>query len=146
MFFRPRITLMIGKQREFQFKLMHGAIYCSYCKRERETYSHIFLFCLNVKVIWKALIQRFKLDEIKDLKWRDIFVGLLGNSNRIKCCNTIIFMVKYILFVLRKEGVLPNIDKIQKLLLDYKDQEKGIATKIGKLGLHLQKWETVKLE
>ena len=95
---RPRITLMIGKQREFQFKLLHGVIYtkdhlfifvfvednlCSYCKQERETYSHIFLFCLNmlnVKMIWQALIQRFRLDEIKDLNWQDIiFVGLSGN-------------------------------------------------------------------
>ena len=157
-FFRPRITLMIGRQREFQFKLLHGAIYtkenlfrfgfvednlCSYCKQERETYSHIFLFCLNVKLIWQALIQRYELDELKDLNWRDIFVGLSGNSNRIKMCNTIIFMVKYILFVFRKDGILPTVDKIQKLLLDYKDQEKKIAVKMGKLGLHLQKWETV---
>ena len=98
-FFRPRITLLIGRQREFQFKLLHGAIYtkvnlfrfgfvednlCSYCKRETETYSHIFLSCLKVKLIWETLIQRFELDEIKDLNWRDIFVGLSGNTNRIK--------------------------------------------------------------
>ena len=101
--------------------------------------------CLKVKLIWETLIQRFELDEIKDLNWRDIFVGLSGNTNRIKSCNTIIFMVKYILFISRKKGVLPTIDDIYKLILEYKDQEKKTAIKMGKLGRHLQKWETVKL-
>ena len=54
---RPRITILIRKQREFQFRLLHGAIYtneylhrfgfvgdnlCSFCKQETETYKHLF--------------------------------------------------------------------------------------------------------
>ena len=98
-FVRPRITILIRKQREFQFKLLHGAIYtnehlhrfgfvgdnlCSFCKQEIETYTHLFFSCGSVQRIWQALIQILELDEIKYLEWRDIFVGLVGSSYRIK--------------------------------------------------------------
>ena len=118
-FVTPTVTILIRKQREFQFKLLHGAIYtnehlhrfgfvgdnlCSFCKQEIETYKHLFLSCGSVQRICQALIQLFELDEIKDLDGRDIFVGLVGSSYRIKMCNTIIFMVKYVTFMSRSGG------------------------------------------
>ena len=57
-FLRPRITTLLTKVREFQYKLLHGAIYttkenllkfgfvennqCSFCKQMVETYNHLF--------------------------------------------------------------------------------------------------------
>ena len=119
-FVRPNISILIRKQREFQFKLLHGAIHtnehlhrfrfvgdnlCSFVlKQELKTYKHLFLSCGSVQRIWQASIQLFELDEIKDLEWQDIFVGLVGSSYRIKMCNTIIFMVKYVTFMSRSGG------------------------------------------
>ena len=82
-FVRPKITILIRKQRAFQFKLLHGAIYtnehlhrfgfvgdnlCSFCKQEIETYKHLFLSCGSVQMILQALVQLFELDVIKDLE------------------------------------------------------------------------------
>ena len=114
---------------------------CSFCQQATETYLHLFLDCLKVKQMWQALIQIFNLEEIDNLEWRDIFVGLPGKSTRIKYVNTVIFMVKYIIFQLRAGSVMPSVKKIKKLILDYREEEKKLASKRGKLAVHLQKWE-----
>ena len=68
-------------------------------------------------------------------------MGIQGNSHRIKMCNSIIFIMKYIIYFSRTEGVLPPINKILMMISDYKDREKDLAIKGCKLELHLQKWE-----
>ena len=86
------------------------------------------------------MIQLFELEEIRTLEWKDIFVGLPGKSNRIKFINTLIVMLKYIIFRLRIECTIPPFRKIQSKILEYREEEKILAIKKGKLGLHLQKW------
>ena len=156
LFLALKSSTLIRKHREFQYKLLHKAIYtkehlmkfgfvtdnlCSFCQQATETYLHLFLDCLKVKQMWQALIQIFNLEEIDNLEWRDIFVGLPGKSTRIKYVNTVIFMVKYIIFQLRAGSVMPSVKKIKKLILDYREEEKKLASKRGKLAVHLQKWE-----
>ena len=155
-FVRPRHTTILSKHREFQYKLLHGVIYtkvqllkfgfvgdnwCSFCQKEKETYIHVFLHCEKVKEIWKHVIAYYDLMEIRNLDWRDVFVGLSGNSVRVKFVNSVIIMLKYIIYKSRTTGTLPSFNKIQKTLLEYKDEEKKLATTRGKLGLHLLKWE-----
>ena len=62
-FVRPRSSTLINKCREFQFMLLHGAVYtkeqlknfnfvtdnlCSFDQHEPETYVHLFLNCGKV--------------------------------------------------------------------------------------------------
>ena len=153
-----RSMTLIRKHREFQYKLLHRAIYtkeqlskfgfvtdnlCSFCHQEVETYIHVFLNCPKVKEIWQIMIQLFELTEIATLEWKDIFVGLPGKSLRIKFVNTLIVMVKYIIFKCRTGSTLPSSRKIQRDILNYREEEKKLAIKRGKLGLHLQKWEYI---
>ena len=107
---RPRHTTLLNKHREFQYKLLHGVIYtkvqllkfgfvgdnlCSFCKKEIETYAHVFLNCDKVNDIWKEVIAFYDLMEIRNTEWKDIFVGVSGNSVRIKFINSsVIIMVK----------------------------------------------------
>ena len=127
-FNRPRSTTLINKHREFQYKLLHGVIYtkehllkfkfvannlCSFCQQEVESYGHVFLNCAKVKQMWQEVIQHFDLIEIKDLDWSDIFLGLAGNSVRIKFVNTIIIFLKYIIYKARKQCAVPTITKIR---------------------------------
>ena len=89
------------------------------------------------------MIHLFELTEVRTLEWKDIFMGLPGKSVRIKFVNTLIVMLKYIIFKSRKGSTLPSLGKIQKDILNYREEEKKLAIKKGKLGLHLQKWEYV---
>ena len=149
------------KIKEFQYKLLHGAIYtkehllrfgfveddqCSFCKQMTESYLHLFWDCVYVKPLWQGVIERFGLVELQNVKWENVHVGILGNSFRIKCCNSLIFTIKYIIYRSRSEGAVPKLDRLFKIILEYKDEEKELAIKRNKLGKHLQKWESVKLQ
>ena len=52
-------------------------------------------------------------------------------------------MVKYIIFKSRTGSTLPSSRKIQRDILNYREEEKKLAIKRRKLGLHLQKWEYI---
>ena len=158
-FILPRNTTLVSKQREFQFKLLHGAMYtkehllkfgfvgdnlCSFCNKEPETYPHLFLHCTKVKELWQFIIEHFELVEISNMEWQDIFVGLLGNSNRIKCVNALIILLKYTIYMSRTSNLPPNV-KICQIIRDFIEEEKNLAIKVGKLQLHLQKWETLQI-
>ena len=160
-FLRPRITTLLTKVREFQYKLLHGAIYtkekllkfgfvennqCSFCKQMVETYKHLFWDCVHVKPLWQKVIDKFELIDLQNAEWKDIHVGIMGKDFNIKCCNTIIFILKYIIFRSRSEGAIPTPEEIYKKIMGYRDEEKEIASKRNKLGLHLLKWENVIFE
>ena len=143
------------KIRDFQFKLLHGAVYtkehllkfgfvtdnlCSFCKQGVETYVHLFWECVKVKELWQQVIQKIDILELKDTKWEDIHVGIPGYSQRIKCCNSIIFMVKHIIYLSRSGEAVPSVVEVHKKLLEYREEENQIAIKYGKTGLHLLKF------
>ena len=165
-FNRFRSTTHLNKYREFQFKLLHGAIYtkeklekfgfvpnnsCSFCQQELPPVDkksmncsvHVFLKCLKVKQLWERVIQQFDLAEIKELDWNDIFLGLKGNSVRIKFVNTVIIFMKYVIYKSRQKGSLPTLVTIEKSVLEFIEEEKKLAIKMGKLGMHLLKWEYI---
>ena len=155
-FIRPRITTLLSKIREFQYKLLHGAIYtneqlfkfgfvntdyCSFCKRELESYEHIFWDCKDVKLLWQKVIEKFSLVKLQNAKWKDIHVGVTGKDLEIKICNTVIFLIKFIIFRSRSKGVVPTQEEIFQRIADYRNEEKAIAIKRNKLDKHLLKWE-----
>ena len=154
-FIRLRSSTILNKHREFQYKLLHSAVYtkvqllkfrfvennlCSFCQKEAETYAHLFLECEKIKKSWKEIIANYELIEIRNLDWKDIFVGLSGNSIRIKFINSLIIMLKYIIFKSRSKGEV-SFNLIRTKLIEYIDEEKQLASKRGKLGAHLLKWE-----
>ena len=159
-FVRPRITTIIAKLREFQFKLLHGVIYtkmhlfrfgfavdnlCSFCNREIETYSHLFWECARIKQLWKAAIEKFKFLELRNIEWKEIHVGITGNSYRIKCCNCFILIMKYTIYTSRSNMVIPSLEDINKISREFREGEKEIAVKRGILDKHVLKWEKVRI-
>ena len=136
--------------------LIHGVVYtkerlmkfgfvtdnlCSFCQREPETYLHLFLECDKVKSLWKFIINHFDIYELRNMDWKDIFGGILGYSNRSKCVNSLIILMKHTIFRSRTEKKLLTKEKLRKIIAELIDEEKNLATKAGKLHLHLQKWE-----
>ena len=57
----------------------------------------------------------FWFNRNKEFVWTDIFLGIAGNSIRIKFINTLIIFLKYIVY----QGVVPTIVNIKKLVSEY---------------------------
>ena len=54
-------------------------------------------------------------------------------------------MVKYVTFMSRSGGRVLTLEKMKKSIFKYRDEEKKIAIKMGKLGSHFLKWEPLKI-
>ena len=135
---------MYTKEHLYKFGFVSDKL-CSFCKKEAETYQHLFLFCEQVQRLWQEIIDKLNLGEIDISNWNLIFMGIKGNSHRIKMCNSIIFIIKYIIYSYRSKGVLPSINTILRMIIDYKDREKELASNTGRIGLHLMKWEELNI-
>ena len=101
-----------------------------------------------MKALWQEITHTFELLEVRDISWKDIHVGLPGNSFRIKCCNSIILMIKHncMLYLSRTAGAVPSVVKVQKSLMEYREDENKIAVKLmWEIGIYLLKWECVKV-
>ena len=105
----------------------------------------VCVVCEQVQRTWQEITNRLNLREIYISNWKLIFMGIQGNSQRIKMCNSIILIMKYMIYFSRTKGVLPSMNKILTMISDYKDREEELAIKIRKLGLHLQKWEELNI-
>ena len=64
----------------------------------------------------------------------NIFLGLKGNSVRIKFVNTVIIFMKYVIYKSRQKGSLPTLVKIEKSVLELIEEEKKLAIKMGNWG------------
>ena len=51
--------------------------------------------------------------------------------------------MKYVISKSRQKGSLPTVVKIEKSVLEFIEEEKKLAIKMGKLGMHLLKWEYI---
>ena len=87
--------------------------------------------------VFGMLSGQTALIELRNIDWRDIFLGLPGNSNRIKCINTLIILLKFTIFNSRTGSNLPSLVKIKKSIRNHKEVKTSI--KVGKLGLHFTK-------
>ena len=112
---------------------------CSFCSQSVETYSHLFWSCAKVQSLWQDTIESFDMLELRDAVWKDIHVGMPGNPSRIKCCNTIIFIIKHIIYRARSESSVPSMREVHKIVNEFREEEKKIAVKGNRLGLHFQK-------
>ena len=157
-FLRLKCAMLCNKHREFQYKQLQGAVYtkrelfkfgfetdhfCSFCKKEVESYQHLFFECPEVKRLWGEMSKILQLNELGSDSWKTIFMGMSGNTTRASLINCIIFLVKYIIFGSRKQGTLPTVQKLTRMVKEYRDTEYQIAFKKGKLGVHLRKWEQI---
>ena len=159
-FKRPRMATLSRELREFQFKLLHGAIYtkehlfrfgfvtdelCSFCSRSIESYEHLFWNCIKVHSLWMDVVKKFDLPELSNADWEKIHIGLEGNSPRIKGCNTILFIVKYSIYCARLKSVIPSIDEIKKRIQAYREDEMKMSAKGRNVGLDILKWEILNI-
>ena len=106
-----------------------------------KTQNHIHIYfglCL-----WQTVIEKIGLEELEHVEWKDIHVGITGRDLKTKLCNTVIFVIKYIIFRSRSEGTLPTHRDIFQRIVEYRNEENAIAMRRHKLEKHLLKWESI---
>ena len=67
-----------------------------------------FWNCAEINSLWQEIIEYFELEELRNAVWQDIHVGIEGTSHRIKMCNTVIFITKYMIYKARSESIIPS--------------------------------------
>ena len=101
----------------------------------------MFWNCAGINFLWQEIIEYFELEELRNVVWQDIHVGIEGTSHRIKICNTVIFITKFMIYKARTKSIIPSLAQLKKMLIANREEEKNIAIKRNKSGLHLLKWE-----
>ena len=146
----------ITKYRSFQFRLLHRAIITnvhlckwgkvddangSFCKKEKETYSHLFLHCESIKPIWNKVDQWMK-------QWNDTIITLSVDKVILNCIvedarsvkNFICLMLKQYIYRQRCLQKAPTYQEFISITEKVRNVEKYIAIKNNKLSKHCMKW------
>ena len=150
------IITNIQKLRSFQYRLLHRAIVtnrhlkrwsisendlCTFCQKETETYSHLFVMCRMVQPIWIE-IEQFMMEfneEAIDFNLESVILNkICENPYNIK--NTICLMLKQFIYKHRCLNTKPSVSEFRYKVQQQRTIERYIASKHGKLGKHLKKW------
>ena len=152
----PRFSTLDGKLREFQYKLLHNIIFCndklylfgltqsnlcSFCRKEVETYRHIFFECSEGTRIWNEMGNSLKMFQFLNMQWIDVLLGFRKNMKDNILLNHVLIMVKYMIYSNRKNGKFPTSKEICKAVENSKKVEHEKAKLKDKLPIHYQKWE-----
>ena len=125
----------------FRFKISQTNL-CCYCKKEEETYRHLFLECEYAGLLWNNCKEMFGFVSIGNLSWEEIFVGVeLKDEGKERLVNHFLIFVKFLIFKGREKGALITMDEIKRKFKEEEWEEKKLALERGKMSLHLRKWE-----
>ena len=151
------ITSNLTKLRSFQFRLLHRAIItnvhmfkwkrreddlCTFCKKSKETYSHLFVMCAVVQNLWlevEHFMNKFNKEKINFNIDTVITNRLVDNPRNIK--NFICLMLKQFIYRHRCYQTIPMIQEFYHSVYKIKSIEKFVAVKNGKEHKHIKKWE-----
>ena len=139
----------------FQYKILNNILYlnqrlyhtkladsplCSFCKRELETISHLFLRCESSKRLW-AEIQKWSSHTVAlpQLSEKIIFLGWFSNDPQTNLINHILLLYKYFLYSRRNDRGKVNF-RVFKVYIRYVVKiEESITKRKKNLTAHLSK-------
>ena len=156
---RPRQCTLNSRLREFHFKMLHGIAYtnhhlfrfkisqnnlCCYCKKEEETYRHLFFECEHARLVWNNCNNMFDCISTGNLSWEEIFGGIeLEVEGKERLVNHVLISVKFSIFKGRERSSPITMDEIKRKFKEEEWEEKKLALEKGKISLHLRKWENL---
>ena len=114
---------------------------CTFCKKESETYVHMFINCKIIKRLWSAL-QKW-LDYYCFIKLERVSYDLILNRYRdsfAPMVNTIILITKQYIYRCKCQETDPRFPELISGISWYKSIEKMAALKHNKLKQHNDKW------
>ena len=117
--------------------------YCTFCKQEPETVEHLFVSCPEVRRLWSELIQYLNEKYNMSLKQpgaREIILNKLTEHPNNHVVNFICLITKQFIYrqccckeQIHFNTVICVVNKVENI-------EKYIASKNGKLKVHMRKW------
>lgn len=160
-FFVNTYTLTISsKLRDFQYRLLNHAIItnrhlflwkliesdlCTYCKKERETYTHLFFECGMVKHLWMQV--NIFLESLNLMGATFNVRNVLLNSVHTKAnhvSNFVVLIVKQAIYRTRCLKQSIKTIKIDNEIDNIYCIEEAIAVKNSKWNRHVRKWKPLK--
>ena len=139
------ITTNIPKFRSFQYRLIHRAIItnvhlykwrkissdlCSFCGECRETYSHLFVMCKNIREIWvktEEFLMSYNESEIIFNIPNVIFNQLISSPRNVK--NFVCLMLKQYIYKQRCLKQVPTFYEFRSILQRRMDKRGSIINK-----------------
>ena len=67
---------------------------------------------------WDGVKQELGLEELQNVTWQDIHVGLAGNFSRIEYCKSIKWIVKFAIYKSRADKVVTSVVNINEILVE----------------------------
>ena len=146
----------VPKYRSFQYRLLNRAIVnnvllhrwkilesdcCTFCQKNAETYTHLFVMCEKTQIIWVHLERYMYIFTDEDIEF-NISNVLLNriSSNPRSIKNFLCLVCKQYIYRQRCFKTEPNFNELKEIITRTHNIEKFIATKNDKLIKFHKKW------
>ena len=121
----------------FRFKRIDSPL-CSYCKKEEETFFHLFHSCLKIKQLWKKFRQYFsQFINISHSTPQNFILGIFDYSQHLELINDLLLILKFYIYSARNTKQL-NFNNLKITIKKIKKLEKELSSSY-KLKL-IKKW------
>ena len=116
---------------------------CSFCKREVESFEHLFYYCDVTKTFWEAFYSWLSECKINSHPFTimDIFFGVFDTEEDFIILNHLILIAKYYIYKCKLNLVNPSLRVYKAKIRAVYQVEKKIAARRNKLTKHFEKWE-----
>ena len=114
---------------------------CTFCGKETETLSHLFIFCDVIKDFWigfENFAYNFSDEQINFNELSVVASKVVDQTNNIK--NFLCLLAKQHIYSQKCQGKLPNLAGFKARVNQVQVLEKYIATKNDSIHKHYHKW------
>ena len=154
----PFIVTIETKIREFQYKVLNNIVFtnekmfrlnmtdspsCTFCKREVESFEHLFFYCDVTKTFWEAFCSWLGECKVKFQPFTimDIIFGVFNTEDDYIILNHLILTAKFYIYKCKLNLVNPSLRVYRAKISKVYQVERKIAARRNKLTKHFQKWE-----
>ena len=112
---------------------------CTFCKREVESFEHLFFYCDVTKTFWEAFCSW--LGESQPFTIMNIIFGVFNTEDDYNILNHLILTAKFYIYKCKLNLVNPSLRVYRAKISEVYQVERKIAARRNKLTKHFQKWE-----
>ena len=118
---------------------------CSFCLKEQETFTHLFLECSYSSNLWRELRRSLspKLS-LQNLNVKNLTVGFIENKSTHIIVNHILLLFKRYIYLPKLENNSVHFVGFKFFTRTFMKVEEKISKRKGTLALHYQKWDAVR--
>ena len=113
---------------------------CTFCKKEKETLTHVFAHCEVVNVFWQRFQTQYKF--VPELNAFSKCFGILDlNADHSTLVNQILILMRRYIYNCRMSKSDLSLDGFKNMIDDTIKLEYWCAQRKAKLNIHFKKWD-----